>query len=365
MAASSPSPAGPGGASLVSLSDGQAPRAIEFAESGLAYLRVRDGVLTAIAGSPTRHTALVRIDLGSGEEARLREASQLEVDAAYLSSPQLIEFPTSGDRTAYAWYYPPANRDVAAPDGERPPLVVMSHGGPTSKARTSLSLEKQAFTSRGFAVVDVDYGGSTGYGRAFRDQLRENWGIVDVDDCSAVATWLAERGLADEKRMAIRGGSAGGYTTLATLCFKDVFAAGTSFYGLGDLEGFAAVTHKFESQYDRYLLGPYPEEAERYRQRSPNNHADRISCPVLVMQGADDRIVPPSQAEGIVAALEKNGLPHAYILFEGEGHGFRQAANQQRALGAELSFYAQVFGFELADGFAPLEVKGLTRSRQT
>jgi len=350
---------GPGGAKLLALGPGEAPREIEFAENGLEYLRVCDGVLTAIAGSFTRPTALIRLDLAGGTEERLRETSALAVDAAFLSTPQHIEFPTSGGRTAYAWYYPPKNPDVVAPEDEAPPLVVMSHGGPTSNARTSLSLAKQAFTSRGFAVVDVDYGGSTGYGRAFRDQLHESWGVVDVDDCTTAALYLAERGFADPERMAIRGGSAGGYTTLAALCFKDAFAAGTSFYGLGDLAGFAAVTHKFESQYDRYLLGPYPEEAERYRQRSPNNHADQISCPVLVMQGADDKVVPPSQAEGIVAALKRNGLPHAYILFEGEGHGFRQAVNQRRALEAELSFYAQVFGFELADDFAPLEVAGL------
>jgi dipeptidyl aminopeptidase/acylaminoacyl peptidase len=297
--------------------------------------------------------------LDSGAEQRLRESSTLAIEESYLSTPQHIDFPTSDGRTAYAWYYPPTNPDAHGPDGEAPPLVVMSHGGPTSQARTSLSPERQAFTSRGFAVVDVDYGGSTGYGRDFRDQLREQWGVVDVDDCTNAALSLAQRGLVDSERMAIRGGSAGGYTTLAALCFKDVFAAGTSFYGLGDLEGFAAVTHKFESQYDRYLLGPYPEEAARYRERSPNNHADRISCPVLVMQGADDKVVPPSQAEGIVAALKQNGLPHAYILFEGEGHGFRQARNQRCALEAELSFYAQVFGFELADGFEPLEITGL------
>ena len=350
---------GPGGARLLALGSGETLREIPFGETGLGYVRVGDGVLTAIAGAFTRPGALVRIDLATGAEERLRETSTLTVDEAHLSKPRHIEFPTSGGRTAYAWYYPPTNPDAAAPEGTKPPLVVMSHGGPTSQARTSLSLGRQAFTSRGFAVVDVDYGGSTGYGRAFRDQLRESWGVVDVDDCTNAALYLADRGLADPGRMAIRGGSAGGYTTLATLCFKDAFAAGTSFYGLGDLAGFAAVTHKFESQYDRYLLGPYPEEAERYRQRSPNNHADQISCPVLVMQGADDKVVPPSQAEGIVAALRKNGLPHAYILFKGEGHGFRQAVNQRRALEAELSFYAQVFGFELADDFAPLEVTGL------
>ncbi len=350
---------GPEGARLLALGSGEGPRAIDFAENGLAYVRVADGVLTAVAGSFTRPTALVRLDLAEGTEERLLETSTLTVDAAYLSTPKHLTFPTSGGRTAYGWYYPPTNPDAVAPEDTRPPLVVMSHGGPTSEARTSLSLQRQAFTSRGFAVIDVDYGGSTGYGRAFRDQLREQWGIVDVDDCTAAATWLAEQGLADPEQLAIRGGSAGGYTTLATLCFKDVFSAGTSFYGLGDLEAFTDITHKFESRYMDVLIGPYPEMAERYRERSPDNHSDQIRCPVLVMQGADDRIVPPSQAEGIVRALQRNGLPHAYILFAGEGHGFRVAANQQRALEAELSFYAQVFGFELADDFAPLEVTGL------
>ncbi len=350
---------GPDGARLLALGQSTAPREIEFEENGLSYVRVSDGVLTALAGSFTRPTALVRIDLASGAEERLLQANELTIDEAYLSTPRHVAYPTSGDRTAYGWYYPPTNPDVVAPAGTAPPLVVMLHGGPTSQARTSLSLQRQAFTSRGFAVMDVDYGGSTGYGRAFRDQLREQWGVVDVDDCAAAATWLAEQGLADPEQLAIRGGSAGGYTTLAALCFKDVFGAGNSFYGLGDLEAFVDITHKFESRYMDYLIGPYPETAERYRERSPNHYSDRISCPVLVMQGADDKVVPPSQAEGIVRALQQNGLPHAYLLFEGEGHGFRMAPNQQRALEAELSFYAQVFGFELADDFEPLEVTGL------
>ncbi len=338
---------------------GEAPRDLGVSADEIDYVRVRDGVVTLIGAFATRPRALMTLDLRDGREERLREAARLDVDAGYLSAPRHIAFPTSGGRTAYAWYYPPTNPDVVGPEDEAPPLVVMSHGGPTSQARAALSLERQAFTSRGFAVVDVDYGGSTGYGRRFRDQLREQWGVVDVDDCTNVAVWLAEQGLADRRRLAIRGGSAGGYTTLAALCFRDVFTAGTSFYGLGDLEAFAEITHKFESRYMDILVGPYPEQAERYRERSPDRHADRISCPVLVMQGADDKIVPPSQAEGIVAALARNGLPHAYLLFEGEGHGFRQAANRRRALEAELSFYAQVWGFELAGDIEPLEITGL------
>jgi dipeptidyl aminopeptidase/acylaminoacyl peptidase len=335
-----------------------APRDLGVDADAIAYVRVRDGVVTYVAGSWTRPTAVVRLDLRDGQPERIRESGDLAIDQAYLSVPRHVAFPTSGGRTAFAWYYPPTNPDERAPADERPPLIVMSHGGPTSQARTSLSLERQAFTSRGFAVVDVDYGGSTGYGRAFREQLHEAWGIVDVDDCTNAALWLAEQGLADRARLAIRGGSAGGFTTLAALCFTDAFSAGVSYFGLGDLEGFAASTHKFEAQYDQSLVGP-PEDAQRYRDRSPNNHADRISCPVLVLQGADDRIVPPSQAEGIVAALARNGLPHAYLLFEGEGHGFRKAENQRRALEAELSFYAQVFGFTLADDIEPLEITGL------
>jgi dipeptidyl aminopeptidase/acylaminoacyl peptidase len=343
---------------LWAVAPGAPPRDLGVSADEIDYLRVRDGVVTLIGGFATRPRALVTFDLRSGREERLRESSSLTVDPGYISVPRHIAFPTSGGRTAYAWYYPPTNRDAVAPEGEVPPLVVMSHGGPTSQARAALSLERQAFTSRGFAVVDVDYGGSTGYGRAFRDQLREQWGVIDVDDCTNVALWLAEQGLADRRRLAIRGGSAGGYTTLAALCFRDVFTAGTSFYGLGDLEAFTEITHKFESRYMDILVGPYPEQAERYRERSPDRHADHISCPVLVMQGADDKSVPPSQAEGIVAALARNGLPHAYLLFEGEGHGFRQAANRQRALEAELSFYAQAWGFELAGDIPPLKVVG-------
>jgi dipeptidyl aminopeptidase/acylaminoacyl peptidase len=343
---------------LWAVAPGAGPRDLGVSADEIDYLRVRDGVVTLVGGFAMRPRALMTLDRRSGREELLRESGSLAVDPGYLSAPRHIAFPTSGGRTAYAWHYPPTNPDAVAPEGQAPPLVVMSHGGPTSQARAALNLERQAFTSRGFAVVDVDYGGSTGYGRRFRDQLRERWGIVDVDDCANVALWLAEQGLADRRRLAIRGGSAGGYTTLASLCFKDVFTAGTSFYGLGDLEAFTEITHKFESRYMDVLVGPYPEQAERYRERSPDRHADGITCPVLIMQGADDKIVPPSQAEGIVAALKRNGLPHAYLLFEGEGHGFRQAANRRRALEAELSFYAQVFGFELAGDIKPLEIVG-------
>jgi len=343
---------------LLVLRPGEPPREQTVSAVQIAYVRVRDGFVTFLGSSPGRPSAVLRVDLPSGVEERLRESSQLAIDEADLSRPQHITFPASGGRSAYAWYYPPTSTRAVGPPGEQPPLVVMSHGGPTGQASASLSFARQVFTSRGFAVVDVDYGGSTGYGREYRERLHESWGIVDVDDCTAAALHLVERGLADRARLAIRGGSAGGYTTLAALCFRDVFGAGASYFGLGDLEGFAAITHKFESQYDAYLVGS-PADVQRYRDRSPIHHAHRISCPVLVIQGSDDRIVPPAQAEGIVSALERNGLPYAYLLFEGEGHGLRKAENQRRALEAELSFYAQVFGFELADDFEPLVISGL------
>ena len=340
---------------LWAVAPGAAPRDLGVSADEIDYLRVRDGVVTLIGGFATRPRALMTLDLRSGREERLRESEQpdrrsrLPLRAAAHRVPDLRR--PHGLRLVLPAHQP---RRCRARGTRRRRSWSCRTAGRRARRASALSLERQAFTSRGFAVVDVDYGGSTGYGRRFRDQLRERWGIVDVDDCTNVALWLAEQGLADRRRLAIRGGSAGGYTTLASLCFRDVFTAGTSFYGLGDLEAFAEITHKFESRYMDILVGPYPEQAERYRERSPDRHADRISCPVLVMQGADDKIVPPSQAEGIVAALARNGLPHAYLLFEGEGHGFRQAANRRRALEAELSFYAQVFGFELAGDIEPL-----------
>ena len=289
----------------------------------------------------------------------MREAGSLTVDPSWLSVPRHIEFPTSGGRTAYAFYYPPSNPETTAPEGELPPLIVASHGGPTAHTSSGLSLGLQAFTSRGFAVVDVDYGGSTGYGREYRNQLRGAWGVVDLDDCTNVATWLAGEGLADPARLAIRGGSAGGYTTLAALAFRDVFTAGASYFGVGDLEALARDTHKFESRYLDLIVAPYPDEVAVYRERSPIHFVDHIRCPVLVLQGADDMVVPQAQADELVAALSRNAVPYAYLLFPGEGHGFRRAENQLRSRQAELSFYAQVFGFQLADDFEPVEVMGL------
>ena len=323
----------------------------------------RAGILT-IAGSPTEPTVVARLDPATLAVAGiLRRSSSLAPDPGVISPPEAIHFPTSGERTAHALFYAPQNPRFVAPEGERPPLVVLSHGGPTASASTALDLSTQLLTSRGIAVVDVDYGGSTGYGRAYRKTLDGAWGVVDVDDCVAAARFLVDRGEADPERLAIAGGSAGGYTTLAALAFRDVFGAGISQFGIGDLEAIAKDSHKFESRYERRLVGPYPEAAELYRQRSPIHFLDQFSCPVLVMQGLDDKVVPPSQAEAIVAALAANGIPHAYLAFEGEGHGFRGATAIRRSLEAQLSFLGQIFGFRPADDFEPVELPGLDEWR--
>ena len=277
-----------------------------------------------------------------------------------MSRPTPITFPTEGERTAHGLYYPPANAGYAAPADERPPLIVKSHGGPTSAAQTYLDPRIQFWTSRGFAVLDVNYGGSSGYGRAYRQRLTGRWGIVDVDDCVNGARYLAGRGEVDPERLIVTGGSAGGFTTLCALTFRDTFRAGASYYGISDLEALVRDTHKFESRYPLSLVGPYPEQREMYRARSPIHATERLSCPLIVLQGAEDKIVPPNQAEAIVAALRAKRLPVAYLLFEGEQHSFRQAAHIARALDAELYFYSRVFGFPLADAVEPVEIENLS-----
>jgi dipeptidyl aminopeptidase/acylaminoacyl peptidase len=315
--------------------------------------------LACLAGDPTRAAAVLLIDPAAGEVEVLRSSEDRELDPGYLSLPEPIEFPTAGGRTAHALYYPPANRDFEGPAGERPPLVVASHGGPTSGITSGLHVGFQFFTSRGIAVVDVDYGGSTGYGRAYRQRLDGQWGIADVQDCVAAARHLAERGDADPARLAIRGGSAGGYTTLCALTFTDEFAAGASYYGVADAAALAKDTHKFESRYLDRLIGPWPEAEALYRERSPIHFTDRLSCPVILLQGLEDEVVPPSQAEMMAAALDAKGIPYAYLPFEGEQHGFRQAAHIRRALEAEIYFYSRMFGFDLADSVDPIPIAHL------
>ena len=288
----------------------------------------------------------------------LRRSVDFAVEPGYLSSPEHIEFPVAG-RSAYAFFYPPAHPDLGPADGEKPPLIVTSHGGPTSAASSALSLPIQFWTSRGIGVVDVNYGGSTGYGRAFMESLRGRWGELDVEDCVAAARFLAARGDVDPRRMAIRGRSASGLTTLGALVFHDAFRAGASYYGVADLERLVRDTHKFESRYLDSLIGPYPEKAELYRRRSPLGHADRLETPVIFFQGLEDVVVPPSQPEAMIRVLREKELPFAYLTFEGEQHGFRQAATIRRSLEAELYFYSRILGFEPADEIEPVEIENL------
>ena len=306
------------------------------------------------AGGPTEPNALLRLDLESGQLCVLRCSSTTPVDPGYLSIPETIEFPTEGGLTAHAFFYRPQNRDFAAPEGAKPPLLLKSHGGPTAATSNALDLEIQFWTSRGFAVVDVNYGGSTGFGREYRRRLERNWGVVDVDDCVNAALYLVDRGLVDERQLAIDGGSAGGYTTLAVLTFRDIFSAGASYYGVSDLESLARDTHKFESRYLDSLVGPYPKDAAVYRERSPINFTERLSSPIIFLQGLEDRIVPPDQAETMFNSVRAKGIPTAYLTFPGEQHGFRQAGNIKRALEAELYFFSRLFGFEPADEIAPV-----------
>jgi dipeptidyl aminopeptidase/acylaminoacyl peptidase len=310
------------------------------------------------SGAPVSDGGRGRRALPEEAVAALRPARPLPLGPAAVARPEPVSCPSAGGRTTHALVYRPTSEVAIGPDDELPPLVVMIHGGPTSAARPMLDLSRQLWTSRGFAVADVDYGGSTGYGRPYRRLLDGAWGVVDVEDCIAVARHLAATGVVDGDRVVIRGGSAGGFTALAALCGSDAFAAGTSLYGVTDLASLASDTHKFESRYLDGLVGPWPEAADVYAARSPASHLERLRTPVLVLQGADDRVVPPSQAEAVVAALAANGLPHAYLLFEGEGHGFRQAPTIVRALQAELAFYGQVLGFTPADDLPPLDLVG-------
>ncbi len=326
--------------------------------SGVGSLRVGAGYAVFLGASTRKPSVLVKLNLTTLAMTELRQSSSVTIDPGYLSEPEVISYPTGGGLDAYGIYYRPQNKDYETLVTERPPLLVKTHGGPTASASSAFNPTIQYWTSRGFAVLDVNYGGSTGYGRAYRNRLIGKWGIVDVDDCVNGALHMVKEGKADENRLAIDGGSAGGYTTLAALTFKDVFKAGASYYGVSDMASLAAETHKFESRYLDSLVGPYPEMKAVYDARSPIHAVDQLSCPIIFLQGAEDKIVPPNQAEEMVTALKAKGIPVAYLLFEGEQHGFRKSENIKRSLDAELSFYAQIFGFELADEIEPVEIMG-------
>ena len=336
-----------------------APLDLPYQETGRGDLKVAGNRAVFEAGSPSQPMSLLSLDLSTQELQIIKTAASLTVDPSYFSYPESIEFPTEDGLTAHAFYYPPHNPSFTAPTGEKPPLLLKSHGGPTSATSTALDLAIQFWTSRGFAILDVNYGGSSGYGRDYRQRLNGRWGIVDVDDCVNAARHLVTQGLADPNRLAIDGGSAGGYTTLAALTFRDVFSAGASYYGVSDLETLARDTHKFESRYLDTLIGPYPERQDLYQARSPINFTGRMSCPIILFQGSEDRIVPPDQAQSMYQAVRAKGIPTAYLEFPGEQHGFRQAPNIRRALEAELYFYSRVFGFDPADPIDPVSIDNL------
>ena len=329
----------------------------------LEWLAATPTDAVTVAASPTSPAAVVRTNLSTGATTTLRSSSTLSLDPGYISIPDAIEFPTDGGLTAHAFYYPPRNKDFTALPSDLPPLIVVSHGGPTTQTKAVLDLQVQYWTSRGFAVADVNYGGSSGYGRAYRERLNARWGIVDVDDNINAARYLVEQGKADPARLIIRGGSAGGYTTLAALTFHpEGFKAGASYYGVSDVEALATDTHKFESRYLDTLIGPYPAAKEIYRARSPIHFTDRLSCALILFQGLEDKVVPPDQSEKMANAVRAKGLPVAYLAFEGEQHGFRKAETIIRCFESELYFYGAVFGFAPAGPIEPVSIDNLTRA---
>jgi dipeptidyl aminopeptidase/acylaminoacyl peptidase len=325
----------------------------------IADLQIGGGFAVFIGGSPTVPESVVKLDLNTRECHMLRGSNTLQIDKANLSIPEAIEFPTESGLTAHAFFYPPRNRNFQGPAGTKPPLLVFNHGGPTSMTTATLNLSIQFWTSRGFAVVDINYGGSTGFGRSYRQRLRGQWGVVDVDDSVNAARFLIQRGDVNPEQLAIRGGSAGGYTTLSALTFRRFFKVGASYYGVGDLTLLASDTHKFESRYLDSLIGPYPEQKQLYFDRSPINFTDRLESPLILFQGLQDKVVPPNQAQTMFDAVKAKGLPVAYLTFEHEQHGFRRAENIKRALDAELYFYAKIFGFVQADAIEPVVIENL------
>ena len=348
----------PGGTKLgrIDLNTG-AMQQVELLYSGLSGVQANGRKVALFAGSPTLAERVLTIDLAGGAQEVVKVSNPAHIDAGNLSLPKAIEFPTEGGLTSHAIYYPPKNRLYEVPPGEEPPLMVRCHGGPNGSAGPSYAFEYHYWTSRGFAVVDVNYGGSSGYGRAYRTRLNGKWGVVDVDDCINAARYLVEHGMADGNRVWITGGSAGGFTVLLSLTKRDFYAAGASHFGIGDLELFIKETHKFESHYVDTLVGPYPERADLYRDRSAVHFADRLKCPVILFQGLEDKIVPPSQAEEFVAVCEQKKLPYAYVAFEGEQHGFRQEKNIRRTMEGELYFVSRIFEVELADQIEPVKIE--------
>ncbi|MEX2962173.1 prolyl oligopeptidase family serine peptidase [Microbulbifer sp. TYP-18] len=324
----------------------------------LESLRCEGNEAVMIASAADRFPAIISYDSHSDRFEQIASSSSLELESHVLSPAQSIEF-VVGERSVHAFYYAPLNLAFEAPTGEKPPLIVFSHGGPTAATSAGLNLKVQYWTSRGFAVLDVNYSGSTGFGREYRERLEGQWGILDVEEVCSGAKFLAAQGLADPNRLLIKGGSAGGYTVLAALTFHNVFQAGASHYGIGDLTTLARDTHKFESRYLDKLVGPWPNAEQIYRDRSPVNHVQQLNCPVIFFQGLQDKVVPPGQAETMVQALEQQEIPVSYITFADESHGFRSGDSIKMALEGELEFYSRVFGFPLAEPGPGITIRNL------
>jgi dipeptidyl aminopeptidase/acylaminoacyl peptidase len=324
--------------------------------TSINYVQMLNDKVLFIGASPTESGSLVQFDPKSRETRELMPSTQLQIDPGYVSLPKSIEFPTTGGATAYAFYYPPQNKDYKGPGGEPPPLLVSIHGGPTGATSPTFSPRRLYWTSRGFAIVDVNYRGSTGYGRAYRDSLKGEWGVADVDDCIHAADYLVMQGLVDPDRLAISGGSAGGFTTLMALTKGNSFKAGASYFGVSDLKLLAYETHKFESRYLDSLIGPLPEKEHLYEERSAINHIDMISAPLLLLQGLEDKIVPANQSEIMFESLRARGVPVAYIAYEGEQHGFRKAETIKHSLESTFYFFSRIFEFEPADELEPVEI---------
>lgn len=317
---------------------------LEIPGTYFSQIRSQNGHLAFLKGSFTEAKRVVYMEsLASTEIAVVAENPKLSIDPAYFSIPQLITFTGAGKRKAHGFYYPPSNKEYQIPPGELPPLLVKSHGGPTSCANNTFDLKIQYWTSRGFAVLDIDYSGSTGYGKAYRDRLKGNWGLIDVEDCEAGARYLIEKKYVDSQKVAISGGSAGGFTTLCALTFGSVFTVGASYYGVSDLALLASETHKFEEKYLDQLVAPYPEGADIYQKRSPIFSVDKLKCPIIFFQGTEDKVVPPDQAIRMYEALKKKKILTELVLYEGEGHGFRRQETIRDTLEKELQFYLKAW----------------------
>ena len=333
------------------------PGITEINRSGL---KANKGKALFAAGSPdTSYTLYLYQPEGVPKLNKVQESTRTEIESAHFSKPQPVKYMTSDEQECHAFYYPPLNVNYEAPESTRPPLIILSHGGPTGATSNTLNLGIQYWTNRGFAILDVNYRGSTGYGTNYRKALNGNWGISDVDDCVSGGKYLVSEGLVDPEKIAIKGGSAGGFTTLACLAFTDFFKAGASYYGVSDLTALAEETHKFESRYLDSMVGKYPEETQKYVERSPINHTDNLSCPVILFQGLEDKIVLPNQSQKMYSSLKSKGIPVSYLEFEGEQHGFRKSENIQKTLEAEFYFYSRVFGFKPFDPIDPINIENL------